>query len=87
MNQTTPKKAKKSLIEKAKQGLAISCLIAGTSGIGLAVTSMPTHATAVDDLKTEVDKVDGIFDVIQDPVVASMAFAAGAMLIKRIVYA
>ena len=72
--------------ERVKKGLAIGYLIGG--GMALAMSIMPSaHATAVDDLKTEVDKVDGIFDTVKDPVVASMAFAAGAMLIKRIVYA
>jgi hypothetical protein len=69
-----------------KRGIAIAFLVIATSGMAM-IASSPVQATAVDDLKTEVDKVDGIFDTVQDPVVASMAFAAGAMLIKRIVYA
>jgi hypothetical protein len=74
------------LTEKMKRAAAIVFLVAATGGMTM-IASAPAQASAVEDLKTEIDKVDGIFDTVKDPVVASMAFAAGAMLIKRIVYA
>lgn len=43
--------------------------------------------TAVDDLKTEADKLDDVYAAVVPMAVASIVFSIGAMLIKRIAFA
>jgi len=58
------------------------------AGAAALVISQPAAAqtTPIDDLSTEVAKVDGIATGILPLAIGSVVFGMGAMLVKRFVY-
>lgn len=82
-----------SLVEKTTKKknnfakVALASLVVGSS-LFLAVSPSfaATTTTPIDDLAIEVNKVDGIFDALVGPAVASTVFAIGAVLVKRIAF-
>ncbi len=62
-----------------KKTFALALLL---SGIAIA----PAAATAVDDLKTETDKISGIYDKVLPTVVGATVFSMGATVLKRVIF-
>lgn len=72
---------------KLKQKIAIG-LCSATLVLGGALGAQAQTATSpVDDLITETDKLDGIYDTVLPVAVGAMAFAMGAGILKRVAYA
>lgn len=68
-----------TLKQKIALGLCSSTLILGSA--------FTAQATPVDDLVTETDKLEGIYDTVLPVAVGAMAFAMGAGILKRVAYA
>lgn len=71
-----------------KQELQKYGLVGGTAA-GLTLVAMqPVSAqtTPIDDMATEVAKVDGIADAVIPLAIASVVFGVGALIIKRFAY-
>ena len=69
--------------ELAKYGLV------GAGLTGAVVTSQPVFAqttTPIDDMSTEIAKVDGIADAVIPLAIATVVFGIGALIVKRFAY-
>lgn len=58
------------------------------SALTLSVAAIPAiaNATPVDDLKSEMTKMEGIYEKVLPVAIGSMAFSIGAAIIKRVAF-